>query len=130
MADRCPDSLYLGSATLRGYRQVFDGWSDKWQGSTANIVKSEPSSTQGALYQLTKDDIAELDGYEPNYSRKIVKVLLDGETRKAYIYSRKPLQEGSPSKEYLDAMGFSEERSPKSLECDWGCRKTHNEIAT
>lgn len=83
MARRCPDSIFLGKATLPGYRWqanergisnvVMDPDPDSdpevvkaWQGSgrDGKEEEMEPAAVEGLLYALSIDDEIRLDRYE------------------------------------------------------------------
>ncbi len=58
MAQRCPDSVFLGKATLPGYR-----WQINQRG-VANVVKSPRHDVEGLVFLVTPTDEAVLDRSE------------------------------------------------------------------
>lgn len=108
MKERCPSSKFLKRVYLKGYKFVYDGYSPKRNGAVANIVKSPNGIVWGALFEVDKKAIESLDwyeGYPVNYQRKIVEVADDEGTRyKAFVYLRKALEKGVPSKEYKEVI--------------------------
>jgi gamma-glutamylcyclotransferase len=103
MQRRCPGSRPLGPAVLRGYDFRFDGVSQNWShAAAANVVPSPTSTVWGALYEMSAENLAELDRFEPNYERSTVDVVSKklGHVS-AVTYLRAPRERGRPSPEYL-----------------------------
>jgi gamma-glutamylcyclotransferase len=106
MRRRCPSAKPVDAATLSGHRLVFAGWSSRWQGAIANVVPSTRQTVQGALYELTREDMASLDVYEGGYRRELVTVRdSSGQKRRAHAYVLdRPLPAGAPSVDYACAI--------------------------
>ena len=64
MKKLCPGSQLKGIAKLQEYSLVFPRYSTKRKGGVASIEKSEDDCVWGALYELTKEDIINLDRHE------------------------------------------------------------------
>ncbi|WP_340695852.1 gamma-glutamylcyclotransferase family protein [Hydrogenobacter thermophilus] len=111
MKERCKEGKFktLGRAFLRGYRLVFDGYSISWDGSVANLVPLEGGIVWGVLYEVSEECIKKLDeceGVSSGYYKR-VKVEVhseDGKSFMAYTYLREPLEEGKPSREYIETL--------------------------
>lgn len=107
MASRCPDSRYIGTATLDGYKFVYDGYVEIRKGAVANIVPAEGEQVLGAIYEISTDDLRLLDVYEQvaigTYYRTKVPVSMrdNGEEVNAITYIRDPQPIGEPSEEYV-----------------------------
>ena len=70
MAHRCPDAWPVGPGTLEGWQLSFQG--------VADILPVPRARTQGALWRISKRDLARLDtyeGYPSLYGRKRLPVL-------------------------------------------------------
>ncbi len=104
MNKRCPDARFITKAKLNGYKFVYDGYSKKRKGAVANIVEFKDKIVEGAVFEVKDDCIKKLDsheGYPNSYQRKTVEVQgSDGNSYKAIVYLRNPLQVGQPSCEY------------------------------
>ena len=62
--ERCPRSKYLKPYILKGYKLCFSHKTDHSIYGHANIIKNKKSKVPGALWNITKNDERELDGYE------------------------------------------------------------------
>lgn len=92
MTNRCKECEVIGQATLEGYRLVFMENNNKRV--VANIVKAKKYDTQGVLYDVTANDLRNLDkfeGYPYIYARTKINVCVKGENKEAitYIMDRK-----------------------------------------
>ena len=52
-----------------GYKRIFCGYSKRWKGGVASIIKKRYIRTYGIIVFLSKDELKILDGYEQNYSK-------------------------------------------------------------
>ena len=82
MKERCPDSVEVSSAVLSGWKLV--------ERKYADIEESAGECVNGALYEISKNDLASLDryeGYPDSYTRKELMVADNfGVFRKAHVY--------------------------------------------
>ncbi len=106
MAQCCPDSKPLFTATLPNYKLVFAGWSRQWRGGVASIKSFRGDRVRGALYEISDRCLRKLDSYEGypgQYNRLKVSVFdEDSEPLEAITYIKAgQLEETPPSKEYL-----------------------------
>jgi gamma-glutamylcyclotransferase (GGCT)/AIG2-like uncharacterized protein YtfP len=108
MQKRCPNSKFIRAATLNGYKFVYDGYSQKWQGAVANIIESIRCVVWGGLFKVTESDIEKLDrceGFPKKYQRKELPVYgKDRNVYKAFVYLRTGEKSGIPSKAYKDTV--------------------------
>ncbi|MEZ8220541.1 putative conserved protein YtfP, gamma-glutamylcyclotransferase (GGCT)/AIG2-like family [Candidatus Fervidibacteria bacterium JGI MDM2 JNZ-1-D12] len=109
MRDRCGKGWrFLKRAYLPGYKLVFDGYSEKWKGAVANVVKSEGETVWGGLFEVTEECIGKLnkcEGHPKHYKRQKLQVFDDdGNCYTAYVYLREPQGQGKPSRKYLEAL--------------------------
>lgn len=96
-------------AFASGWRRVFRGWSQKWQGGVASLEKKAGATVYGWATQVTPADLALLDRYEGvasgNYRRETIPITLQGSGKKvkAIVYIANSTQFNQPSRAYLEA---------------------------
>ena len=91
MAQRCPDAVSLGRATLVDHKFRFAG--------PADVQVNRSSHVDGVLWVITENCLAELDvleGYPTYYDRKWASVDFDGEKCRALVYFMQPGHENYP----------------------------------
>ena len=64
MKKRCDGAKYIGKYTLQGYKLCFSHKTNHSIYGLANIIKNKKSKVFGALWNITKKNERELDGYE------------------------------------------------------------------
>lgn len=83
MKQRCPDSVGIARAVLEGWKLV--------ERTYADIEEAENECVNGAIYEISEDDLAGLDyyeGYPEYYTRQEVMVKDDaGRYHKAWVYT-------------------------------------------
>ena len=52
-----------------GYKRIFCGYSKRWKGGVASIIKKKYIRTYGIIVYLSKEELKILDGYEQNYTK-------------------------------------------------------------
>jgi len=104
MKERCPGGRFLKPVILEGHRFVYDGYSETWQGATANFVSSGTEVVRGALFEITEKDKLAMDsfeGYPKAYDRTEVGVKdAEGNLFRAMAYSRTGRALGKPHPDY------------------------------
>ena len=73
MKQRCKDSSFLKKFILKGYNLCFSHKTDKSIYGHANVIKNKNFNVPGAIWNISKKDENELDGYEGvdyNYYQK------------------------------------------------------------
>jgi gamma-glutamylcyclotransferase (GGCT)/AIG2-like uncharacterized protein YtfP len=113
MSERCPHSPLRGTGWLRGWRLTFGGEEYGWDGSLATLVEDPLEQVFVALYDVTEDDIAELDTWESVatglYLKTKVRVsTLFGEEL-AWTYLLDAYEGGLPSASYLGILASAAE---------------------
>ena len=81
MKQRCPDSVGISPAVLAGWKLI--------ERTYADIEECPGNFVNGALYEISEKDLAELDlyeGYPEYYTRQEVMVSDNGTYRKAWVY--------------------------------------------
>lgn len=113
MSSRCPHSLLQGAGWLQGWRLTFGGEDHGWDGALATIVQDPYEQVFVAVYDVTDDDAAALDGWESAdtglYRKAKVRVaLLPGEVV-AWAYVLDAFEGGLPSASYLGLLADAAE---------------------
>lgn len=106
MGERIPMARKRFSATLPNYRLVFGGYSRIWRGGTASLQASSGDRVLGGVYEITEQELAQLDkyeGYPAEYKHIMLMVYPDiGGPVEAVVYIRpRQVAETKPSAEYL-----------------------------
>lgn len=106
MKERCPGSRPLFPATLPNYKLVISGWSRKWRGGTATILRSRGDKVRGGVYEVAEADLRRLDGYEAGYARQTVTVFdEDGDAHEVVTFIKTGQVETSqPSQSYGEVI--------------------------
>ena len=64
MKQRCKDCSFLKKFILKGYNLCFSHKTDKSIYGHANVIKDKNFNVPGAIWNISKKDENELDGYE------------------------------------------------------------------
>ena len=108
--DRCPCFKLVGIAKKTGFQLIFPRCSKKQKGGVASIEESKGDVVWGALYELTLEDVRQLDkkeGVNRKYYRKICDfgvVQPDGTPVQAYTYIANKRGRFKPHKDYLERI--------------------------
>jgi gamma-glutamylcyclotransferase len=102
----------VGIGYVEGYELVFDGYSNKRGGPTANMVENPNERVWGVVFEFNSfDDLTNcLDKYEGfpfSYTRKEFEVFLPemGKKIKAIAYVRpEPKERGKPPRPYIETI--------------------------
>ncbi len=90
MRARCPAAARGPRATLHHHALAFGGFSPRWQGAVASVVREKGRTVAGLLYQLTAGDVDSLDRHEgvPYAYEKVVRFVVDehGRRRRVFTY--------------------------------------------
>ena len=101
LAGRVGDVTARGAACLREYRHTFTKYGEDRTGK-GNAVADVHGVVWGVVYEVTDQQLAELDEFEGGYRRIEVEVDLDGELVPAVTYTAITPRRGiRPSDEYL-----------------------------
>lgn len=108
MKARCPSARVVGAAALIGFRLAFVGWSSRWRGAVATVIKSSGNLTAGMVYRISWPDLNRLDGFEgapQHYTREPCHVRMLGTEDEievdTYVLDR---DHGAPSKAYVETI--------------------------
>ena len=92
MVERCRSAKDIGVALLPDYRIAFTRYSSKRNGGVADVVPEKNSSVWGGLYEISEDDLTNLnscEGYDPkregsknSYNQAEVFVYIGGDLKK------------------------------------------------
>ena len=113
MGERCPHSPLQGTGWLLGWRLTFGGEEHGWDGALATIVQDPLEQVFVALYDVTREDVAVLDGWESAdtglYRKTRVRVdTMTGE-QVAWAYVLDAYEGGLPSASYLGVLADAAE---------------------
>lgn len=113
MGARCPHSPLQGTGWLTGWRLTFGGEEHGWDGSLATIVPDPFEQVFVAVYDVTGEDEAILDGWEGAdtglYRKTRVRVsTLTGELV-VWAYVLDAYEGGLPSASYLGVLANAAE---------------------
>jgi gamma-glutamylcyclotransferase (GGCT)/AIG2-like uncharacterized protein YtfP len=104
---RCPSAQLVGPGQLDGYRLAFAGRSAAWGGGVATVMRDRDRCVDGLVWEISAEDLAELDRYEGHpfsYARKRLLVWLDGRRRQVQVYIKPAPQMTRPSGEYFQVL--------------------------
>ena len=113
MALRAPHSPLRGTGWLPGWRLTFGGEDLGWDGALSTIVEDPIEQVFVAVYDITRDDEADLDGWEAAdsglYRKTKVRVsTLTGELV-VWTYVLDAYEGGLPSASYLGVLADAAE---------------------
>ena len=104
MEKRCPGSKYIQNYTLKGYKLYFSHKTSYSVYGHANIIKNKRNSVQGALWNITKNDEIELDGYEGVDYNYYQKEYFTFKGKKILVYVQKVYYFQKPNSTYLHTI--------------------------
>jgi hypothetical protein len=113
MSERCPHSPLQTTGWLLGWRLTFGGEELGWDGALATIVEDPLEQVFVAVYDVTRDDEATLDGWESAdtglFRKTRVRVsTLTGELL-VWAYVLDAYEGGLPSASYLGVLADAAE---------------------
>jgi len=113
MSARCPHSPLRTTGWLQGWRLTFGGEEHGWDGALATIVEDPIDQVFVAVYDVTGEDVAALDGWEQAdtglYRKVRVRVsTLTGELV-VWTYVLDAFEGGLPSASYLGVLADAAE---------------------
>jgi gamma-glutamylcyclotransferase (GGCT)/AIG2-like uncharacterized protein YtfP len=74
MQRRCPSAIFVSVGCLTGYRFAIARHSRLRGCGTANILPQPGGEVWGVIYDVSRQDLALLDGFEDGYRRQQVRV--------------------------------------------------------
>jgi len=109
MQRRCPDSRFVKNAYLNNAKFRYDGKSNTWDDkAVANIVSSDGEKVWGGLFEVSDNDLAQLDHCEcfpKSYGKKVVQVIdVEGNVYDAWVYFRIGEIKREPSEKYRSVV--------------------------
>lgn len=113
MSERCPHSPLRGTGWLQGWRLTFGGEDHGWDGALATIVPDPFEQVFVAIYDVTDDDVANLDSWDSAdtglYRKTKVRVATMTEEVVAWVYVLDAFEGGLPSATYLGVLADAAE---------------------
>ena len=104
MKNRCIGSKFVKKYILKGYKLCFSHKTNRSVYGHANIIKNKKSEVQGALWNITKDDENELDGYEGVDYNYYHKEYFNLNSKKVLVYMQKKYYIQKPNSTYLHTI--------------------------
>lgn len=99
MRSRCPSAREVGRAVLGNHALTFGGFSHRWGGAVASVLRAPGGRVEGVLYQIDEGDVRALDRFEghPFAYERVIKLVVDerGRRRRAALY-RQPEEDFEP----------------------------------
>jgi|SRR5882724_6383617 len=90
MRARCASARPVARAVLPNYALAFGGFSHRWGGAVASVLRAQGARVEGLLYELDGVDLRVLDRYEghPFAYERVIKLVRDehGRRRRAAVY--------------------------------------------
>ncbi len=87
MRARCAGARVVGRAVLPNHALAFGGFSHRWGGAVASVVRAKGASVEGLLYELGDVDLRALDRFEghPFAYERVVRLVLDEHGRRRRV---------------------------------------------
>jgi len=110
MRERCANARVLGRATLPNYALVFGGFSHRWGGAVASVVRAKGARVEGLLYALDGVDLRALDRFEghPFAYERVIKLVLDESGRRrrvmTYLQPEDTFEAWAPQQSYFTVL--------------------------
>jgi len=107
---RCPYAMKKGIGFLKGYKLFTSHYSRMWEGGVFSIKEKEKSMVYGVLWEITLNDLHNLDyyeGYPIYYDRKYLNINIIGKnnekkrTQSAIVYISNKIEDVDISEKYL-----------------------------
>ncbi len=108
MGERCPHSPMQTTGWLSGWRLTFGGEEHGWDGALSTIVQDPFEQVFVAVFDVTREDESQLDGWEAAdsglYRKTKVRVSTLGGEIVAWTYVLDAYEGGLPSASYLGVI--------------------------
>jgi gamma-glutamylcyclotransferase (GGCT)/AIG2-like uncharacterized protein YtfP len=108
MGERCPHSPMRTTGWLTGWRLTFGGEEHGWDGALATIVEDPIDQVFVAVYDVTREDEQDLDGWESAdsglYRKTKVRVSTMSGELVVWTYVLDAYEGGLPSARHLGAI--------------------------
>jgi len=113
MSERCRHSPFHTTGWLLGWRLTFGGEEHGWDGALATIVEDPLDQVFVAVYDVTRDDEAALDGWESAdtglFRKTKVRVATMNGELVVWAYVLDAYEGGLPSASYLGVLADAAE---------------------
>jgi cation transport regulator ChaC len=107
MLARCPSAVPACRATLADHALVFGGYSYRWGGGVASLVRARGARVVGVVFRIAQRDVERLDGYEgvPQAYERAGRWVVDehGKRRRVHVYLQpeRGFRPGPPARSYF-----------------------------
>lgn len=110
MCVRCKGARPVLRAVLPNYALTFGGFSHRWGGAVASVVRAKGARVEGLLYELGDVDLRVLDRFEghPFAYERIIRVVLDEHGRRRRVITYAQPEDGfepwAPPQDYFGVL--------------------------
>ena len=113
MSERCPHSPLQHTGWLQGWRLTFGGEDLGWDGALSTLVEDPIDQVFVAVYDVSREDESQLDGWEAAdsglYRKTKVRVATMTGSLVAWTYVLDAYEGGLPSASYLGVLADAAE---------------------
>jgi gamma-glutamylcyclotransferase len=110
MLVRCPSAVPTGRATLANHALVFGGYSHRWGGGVASLVRAPGASAEGVVFRVAKGDVEMLDRYEgvPFAYERVTRWVVDEHSARhrvqLYLQREEGFRRDAPGQRYFAVL--------------------------
>jgi len=110
MLERCPSAQRVARATLPGHALTFGGFSHRWGGAVASVMRKRGHDVPGLLYAIPTPEVAQLDRFEgsPFAYQRVTRLVVDERARRrrvqVYMQPEEDFVRWSPAPQYFDVI--------------------------
>ena len=127
MGERCPHSPLRGTGWLQGWRLTFGGEEFGWDGALATVVEDHFEQVFVALYDVTEEDVDELDQWQATdtglYLKAKVRIATLSGEQLAWTYVLDAYEGGLPSASYIGLLADAAEAAGAPADYVTGVRR-------
>ena len=113
MGERCPHSPLSTTGWVQGWRLTFGGEEHGWDGALSTLVEDPIDQVFVAVYDVSREDESQLDGWEAAdsglYRKTRVRVTTMAGSVVAWTYVLDAYEGGLPSASYLGVLADAAE---------------------
>ena len=119
MRERCANARVVGRATLPNYALVFGGFSHRWGGAVASVVRAKGACVEGLLYELGNVDLRELDRFEghPFAYERVIRWVRDESGRRRRVMTYLQPEDGFEA--WAPPLGYGHDFAPAHYVDAW-----------
>jgi gamma-glutamylcyclotransferase len=110
MRERCPGARRHARATLPGHALAFGGFSHRWGGAVASVIRKRGHEVEGLLYAIPTPEVALLDRFEgsPYAYQRVTRIVVDERANRrcvqVYMQPEEDFVRWTPAPQYFDVI--------------------------